>query len=177
MGDELSDLLAPVVAVTGLELVDVELSGPLLRVIVDGPGGVSLDRLSELTRSISAALEGHDPLPGQRYTLEVSSPGVERPLRIPRHFARAVGERVTVRAASGGEGERRINGILAVADDEHIEVRLDDGGVKHLRYDQIDRARTVFDWGPPAKSGRGNSGTGATRAAGRSSDRKRVATP
>ena len=67
-------------------------------------GGVDLDAIATATRAVSVVLDAHDPFPGKRYTLEVSSPGVERKLRTPKHFERAVGEKVSVRTSAGGQG-------------------------------------------------------------------------
>jgi ribosome maturation factor RimP len=179
MGDELVQLLAPVVASTGLELVDVEVRNGLVRVTVDGPEGAGLDAIAEATRAVSAYLDEHDPLPSQRYTLEVSSPGVERPLRQPRHFQRAVGETVSVRTVGGGEGERRFTGRLAAADDEGFVLQgegLGEDG-RRFAYADIERARTVFEWGAPSpKAGRGRA---ARRGASgdRGTDREKVTTP
>ena len=97
---DLAGALSPVVEARGLELVDVELHGAQLTVFVDREGGVGLDDLGEATKDVSAALDQIDPMPG-RYTLTVSSPGLERRLRTPDHFARAVGETVTVRVDAG----------------------------------------------------------------------------
>ncbi|HZD65206.1 MAG TPA: hypothetical protein VE152_03830, partial [Acidimicrobiales bacterium] len=94
-----------------LELFDLEVGAGLVRVLVDRPGGVDLDTLSLANRSISAALDQDDPLPG-RYTLEVSSPGLERPLRTPAHFARFQGETVKVKTRSDGPGGRHCQGTL-----------------------------------------------------------------
>ena len=83
MAVDLYDLLSPVVDATGLELVDVELRSGVLTVTVDRPGGVDLEGLTEVNRVVSAVLDERDPIPG-RYTLEVSSPGVERTPAAPR---------------------------------------------------------------------------------------------
>lgn len=153
--------VAPVVASLGVELVDVEHQGAVLRLVVDEPGGIGLDRIAEVTRAASRALDEADPLPGT-YTLEVSSPGLERPLRTPAHFARAVGQRVSVRARAGFEGDRRLSGLLVAAGDDHLVVRTD-GGEVQLPYDQVDRARTVFEYGPAPKPGKvGSRPKGAT---------------
>src|ERR1700727_378233 len=98
--NDLADALSPLLDARGLDLVDVELHGSELTVFVDREGGVNLDTLGEATRAISAALDEIDPLPG-RYTLAVSSPGLERRLRTPAHFARAIGEAVTARLHAG----------------------------------------------------------------------------
>jgi len=141
------DLVAPVLAAEGLELFDCELKPGLLRVTVDGPGGVSIDRLGQLSQRISRLLDERDPI-AERYTLEVTSPGLERPLRTPDHFRKAVGTEITVRTTGDTEGERRVQGVLATADDEGIVV-----GERRISYDHIDRARTVFEWGGKPKPG------------------------
>ncbi len=146
--DRVRAIVEPLLSDRDLELFDVEQSGSVLRITVDRPGGVGLDTLGEATRSISRALDEHDPVPG-RYTLEVSSPGVERSLRIPIHFARAVGEKISVRTHAGVE-PRRISGVLLAADDDGVTVRTDDRSDVRLGYDDIERARTVFEWGGPA---------------------------
>src|ERR1700677_1748374 len=94
--NDLANTLSPLLESRGLDLIDVELHGAELTVFVDRQGGVDLDTLGEATRAVSAALDEIDPLPG-RYTLAVSSPGLERRLRTPAHFVRAVGEAVTAR--------------------------------------------------------------------------------
>ena len=94
-------------------------------------------------------LDELDPIPG-RYTLEVSSPGVERTLRTPAHFVRAIGETVTVKTRPQVPGERRRRGVLVAADDDGLTLDVDggpDGGIR-LSYSDIDKARTVFVWGP-----------------------------
>jgi ribosome maturation factor RimP len=146
---DLAGALSPVVEARGLELIDVEVHGAQLTVFVDREGGVGLDDLGEATKDVSAALDRIDPLPG-RYTLTVSSPGLERRLRTPAHFARAVGETVTVRVDAGTAEVRRITGTLQSADETGCTLAgpdVPDGEVR-ISYDQIERARTVFEWGP-----------------------------
>lgn len=150
-------LVEPVVTNAGFELVDCELKPGLLRVSVDQPGGAAADRLGELSRAVSHALDAADPIPA-RYTLEVSSPGVERPLRTPAHFRRAVGATVAVRTRPDVPGDRRTQGRLVHADDTGISVAVPvaDTGEETLRefsYADIDRARTVFEWGPAPRPG------------------------
>jgi ribosome maturation factor RimP len=159
VADRVRDLVLPLLDDRQLDLYDVELQGPVLRVVVDNPpgrpGGLDLDVLADATRAVSRALDDADPIPG-RYTLEVTSPGLERTLRRPEHFERAVGETVKVRTVVGVDDERRVEGQLAAADETGITVRTgvaDDGTVseRQLAYDDIDRARTVFEWGPQKK--------------------------
>ena len=148
-------IVAPLFGDGRIELVDVEHTAGVVRITVDRDGGISADDLSELTRRISRALDDADPVAG-RYTLEVSSPGLERPLRTPAHFTRAVGDKVNVKTRPGVEGERRVVGTLTGADADGITVESEDGArgdARHLRYQEIERARTVFDWGPAPKPG------------------------
>jgi ribosome maturation factor RimP len=156
--DTLTNALAPILQARGLDLVDLELNGAQLTVFVDREGGINLDELGDATRDVSAALDDIDPMPG-RYTLSVSSPGLERRLRTPAHFARAVGETVTVRIDAGTADVRRVTGTLQGADESGCTLtgpEVPDGELR-IAYDQIERARTVFEWGPEplkAKSGK-----------------------
>jgi ribosome maturation factor RimP len=154
--DKVHELVAPLLADLGVEVSDVELAGGLLRVTVERADGASIDidAVAEATRIVSRELDLHDPIPG-RYTLEVSSPGLERPLRTPAHFAKAVGQQVSVRTQPGVDGERRVAGLLTSADATGIVVTSEgsDGPVRRaLAYQDIERARTVFEWGPPPKA-------------------------
>ena len=147
--DRVREIVEPLLARHSLELYDVEHSGSQLRVLIDRPAGsdlgpLDLDLIADITRLVSLALDEHDPMPG-RYTLEVSSPGLERPLRTADHYRRAVGETITLKLLPGAD-ERRVRGTLADADDLGITV---DG--RHIPYDLIDKARTVFEWGPAPK--------------------------
>ncbi|HTN78687.1 MAG TPA: ribosome maturation factor RimP [Acidimicrobiales bacterium] len=173
--DKLHDIVATPLADLGIEVSDIELAGGLLRVTVERADGTSIDidAIAEATRIVSRELDIHDPIPS-RYTLEVSSPGLERPLRTPAHFLRAVGQQVSVRTMPGVEGERRVAGVLTSADDERIVVTSasNEGPVvRSLAYDEIERARTVFEWGPrskgPAPKGPAPKGSAKSKEAAR----------
>ncbi len=152
--DAVRELVAPILDDNGLELVDVEANRGLVRIYIDKPGGIDLEVITEATESISRALDDHDPVPGS-YTLEVSSPGLERPLKTPEHFQRFVGSDVSVRTrGTAGNDGRRFKGLLALADETGIAIETDDGVTERLAYGDIDRARTVFDWGPAPKPGK-----------------------
>jgi ribosome maturation factor RimP len=154
--NDLADSLSPLLESRGLDLVDVELHGSELTVYVDREGGVDLEALGEATRAVSAALDEIDPLPG-RYTLAVSSPGLERRLRTPAHFIRAIGEAVTVRVHAGTSDVRRVRGTLEAADETGFTLvgpDLPDGSLR-IAYGEIERARTIFEWGPQPKRVRG----------------------
>ncbi|MEX2626641.1 MAG: ribosome maturation factor RimP [Ilumatobacteraceae bacterium] len=171
--ERVRSLVAPIADDLDLDLYDVEQRGGTLRVTVDtrpdSSGGVDLDTIALATRLVSRELDHADPVPG-RYTLEVTSPGLERPLRTPAHFKREVGKRVTIRLTDAPSDQRRVDGVLTAADDTGVTVRAaehssgasadsgagdDDTGVaeRTVPYDRIDRARTVFEWGPAPKPG------------------------
>jgi ribosome maturation factor RimP len=118
-----------------------------------GPG-ITLDLLALATRLISRELDHADPIPGT-YTLEVSSPGLERPLRTPAHFRRSLGSEVAVRLRDVAKDERRAQGVLSAAGDDSFTVTRADGTQRDIPYDQVDRARTIFNWGPPPKPAKG----------------------
>lgn len=148
--DAIGALVEPLAAAAGLELWDVEHSPGAIRVLVDRSGGVDLEQLGALARSVSEALDAHPELqPERRYELEVSSPGVERPLRRPAQFRRFVGALIAVKTAEPIEGSRRFQGILEHADDSGV--RLATG--PDLPYPLIQKAHTVFVWGPTPKPG------------------------
>lgn len=159
--DRVHDLLDPVVATLGVELVDVEFAGGTLRVTIDRDGGVTTESLAEVNRLISPILDQHDPIPG-RYTLEVSSPGLERKLKRPDHYRRAIGEQVLVKLVPDA-AHRRLRGQLVSVDADADTVDLDVVEVDGIELDEPERrqvplsevttARTVFEWGPAPKPG------------------------
>ena len=133
-------------------LYDIEFTGGMLRVTLDRPGGVDLDQLAVANRRLSHALDEADPIPGA-YTLEVTSPGLERNLRTAAHWASAVGERVKVKLAGHVEGERRIEGKVTGVEGETATVLTEAGETITVAIDQVDRARTVFEWAGQPKPG------------------------
>ena len=157
----LHDVVAPIIEHLGLELYDIEVHGASVVVAVNRPAGLDLDTLAAATNAISAALDDADPVVGH-YTLEVTSPGLERRLRTPAHFSAAVGETVSVRTVPGTTGPRRLTGRLAAAGADDIELNdvADADGPVHLAYADIERARTVFAWGasPAPSPSRGKAG-------------------
>ena len=156
-------LVAPIVADLKLDLYDLEMRSGTLRITLDSPpgseGGISLDRLALASRLISKELDAADPMPG-RYTLEVTSPGLERSLRTPAHFQRELGKTIAVRLRDVVNDERRLTGELVEAGATTMSMRLTEppaaaGQLRSVAYQQIDRARTVFVWGPAPKPGKG----------------------
>ncbi len=148
-------IVMPILNDLGLELYDCEFGGGVLRVTVDKPSGaVDLDEIALVTRLVSRDLDHDDFVPG-RYTLEVSSPGLERHLREPKHFRWAVGRDVVIRLRDVSAAERRLAGRVATAGDDAIEVIPSEGpnrgATVQVAYGDIDRARTVFVWAAAPK--------------------------
>jgi ribosome maturation factor RimP len=123
----LAELIEPVVAASGMDLESVRMTVAgkrrLLRIVVDGDHGVSLDDAADVSRDISALLDDANALGETPYTLEVSSPGVDRPLTEPRHWRRAVGRLVKVKVA----GESAVEGRIMAADDDGVTLDLTGG--------------------------------------------------
>ena len=142
-------LVRPVVESAGLELWEVtfrkEAGRTVLRVTVDQDGGIDVDTISEMSERLSRRLDLEDFGRG-RYQLEVSSPGLERPLRQPRHFQRSVGEQVKVKTVESVAGSKIHAGALVSADAEAIVIATD-GGELRVPYPNVASARTVFEWG------------------------------
>jgi ribosome maturation factor RimP len=134
---------------------------------VTRPEGIDLEAIADVTRMVSRELDHLEPMP-DGYTLEVSSPGLERTLRTPEHFRGAIGSTITLRTHPEAAGERRAQGTLVAADDEGITLLLEGAaiGERHLRYHDIERARTVFVWGSATAPAKHRNGA-TTRKAGR----------
>lgn len=145
---EVRALLEPVVADTGLFLEDVTTSAgkrTVVRVVVDlpdGPGGVGSDALTDVSRAISAALDTDDVVPGA-YTLEVSTPGISRPLTTERHFRRAVG-RLLRMTTTDGKLTARLTAVEGA--DLHLE---DDGAARVVPIAQVSSATVVAELKAP----------------------------
>src|SRR5262249_10910378 len=133
--DRIVGLLEPAVAAMGLDLENVRITSAgrrrLLRVVVDADGGVSLDDIAQVSREVSATLDRAAAMGEAAYTLEVSSPGVDRPLTEPKHWRRAIGRLVTAPLREpverDGDGGGSVTGRVAGADDRGV--RLDVRGV------------------------------------------------
>lgn len=142
------NLLEPGVNALGFELVDVELAGgaghQTLRVYIDGPEGVDIDDCADVSRQLSAILDVEDPIAGE-YSLEVSSPGLDRPLVTPAHYRRFVGETVKLTLAQPLDGRRKFKGRLVEATDDHVVIEAEGVGGRlerfTLAYADIERTR------------------------------------
>ena len=141
-------LVTPVIEGAGLELVEVtfgrESGRRILRVVVDRDGGVDLDTIAELAEKVSRRLDLEGFAPGP-YRLEVSSPGIERPLKRREDFERFLGSQVKVKSHGLIDDVRNHTGALVSADAEAIVIATD-GGELRVGYADIASARTVADW-------------------------------
>ena len=119
------DALAPVVTAAGYDLEDVSVTAAgrrsVVRVVVDRDGGIDLDAVAEVSRTLSAALDESDVMGQAPYVLEVTSPGVDRPLTQPRHWRRAAGRLVRVNVADAGS----VTGRVTTADDDNVTLDVD----------------------------------------------------
>jgi len=151
MIDRVRELVTPIVEAESVELYDIDHKGGILRIFVDDEDGIDIAVIKRISRAVSELLDEVDPIPG-RYTLEVSSPGLERALRTPAHFRKAVGSDVKIKTAPDADGDRRVQGRLISADDDGFDVDTGEQ-VRRVTYGDVTKARTVFEWGPAPKKG------------------------
>jgi ribosome maturation factor RimP len=146
---EIAALLAPTVASMQLELLGVEFAqsgtNALLRLYIDAPGRmVTIEDCEAVSREVSAVMDVNDPI-ASHYTLEVSSPGIDRPLFTLAQFAKHVGESVKLNLQIPVNARRRMQGVIASVQGETIALRIDAAEVT-VRHDNIEKARLVPDW-------------------------------
>jgi ribosome maturation factor RimP len=148
-------VIDPYVTAEGIELDDLEIVGKapgvVVKVTLDAEGGVGVDRLAAVSGRLSRLLDDEDPITGA-YTLEVTSPGLERKLKRPRHFEKSVGREVKVKTSSEITGQRSHHGVLVAAGEDRFVVEVD-GENREIAYGDVVSARTVFAWEKAAKPG------------------------
>jgi ribosome maturation factor RimP len=144
------ELAAPLVEMEGMEIIDIELrhegsrGGRVLRFYLDKEGGPNMDDLSGVSRELSDLLDVRDIVEGA-YTLEVSSPGINRPLKRPEHFARFVGKKVRVRTRELINGRRSFLGQLLEVSGDKISLSQD-GRQCEIPFSLIERSNYEHDW-------------------------------
>lgn len=142
--EKLEEDIRTAIVGTGVELYDIvtlkDNDVLILRVYLTQKGGISLDKCAEVTKLISPIIDMHDPISGE-YTLEVSSPGIERKLKKPNHFKASIGESVKIKDFN----KDIITGVLLSANDVEIEVETTHGK-EIISYDEISTASTFFEW-------------------------------
>jgi len=144
--DKLTALVSSAVDALGFELVGVEYlaqgAHSVLRVFIDSEQGITLDDCSRVSHQISGVLEVEDPIRG-KYNLEVSSPGLDRPLFTRSHFQRFVGRGVKLRLRQPLNGQRKFKGVINAVENEHIQITLDQEQVLELQIDEIEKANLI----------------------------------
>ncbi|MGK7345597.1 MAG: ribosome maturation factor RimP [Candidatus Nitrospinota bacterium M3_3B_026] len=148
--EKLREILAPVARSEGVELVDVELSGRpaamTLRVVIDKEGGVSVEDCASVSRSAELVIEAEGMLEGP-YTLEVTSPGLTRPLKKPADYMRAIGRLAVLRLREPVDGSRRILGVIDNANETAVTMTLKDAkqGIV-IPYENIAKANLEIEF-------------------------------
>jgi ribosome maturation factor RimP len=140
----------PVLDSLGFELVEVQFSGGgrggILRLFIDKPGGVTLADCEQASMMVGHALDVEDPIP-QAYVLEVSSPGLDRPLKRPEEYQRYRDRLVKIHTGLPVDGQNVIVGRLGAVEGERVEIRLDSGRTVSLPFSEIRQARLQVEWG------------------------------
>jgi len=143
-------IAAPLAAREKMEIIDIELrreggrAGRVLRLFLDKEGGPSMEDLGRVSRALSELLDADDVVDGA-YTLEVSSPGINRPLKRPEHFARFVGKRIRVRTRDIVNGRRSFLGILGEVVEDKI-ILAQDGTEFQIPFSMIEKSNYEHDW-------------------------------
>jgi ribosome maturation factor RimP len=143
------DMISPILVGTPFELVGVECVGggkhTVLRIYIDKPGGITIDDIANVSRQISVIFDVEEPISGH-YTLEVSSPGLQRPLFTPAHFKAQVGQKITVKTSHALGNRQNFKGVLIKADDAGIDLELEENQETiSLQYSDIDKAKVIPD--------------------------------
>jgi ribosome maturation factor RimP len=151
------DLATPLAQARGMEIIDIEFrreggrGGRVLRLLLDKAGGPNMDELSRVSRELSEILDVEDFVDGA-YTLEVSSPGINRPLKRPEHFMRFIGKNIRVRTRDMINGRRSFLGrLLGVSP---VSIALDQDGTRcEIPFEQIEKSNYEHDWSAPYAAG------------------------
>ncbi len=153
IAERLWDRIDPYVATEGVELDDVEVlgGGQIVRVTVDGPDPIGVDTIADLSHGISRLIDDEDPIKGP-FTLEVSSPGLERKLTRPRHYEKSIGREITVKTHAQVEGSRSHRGDLIASDSDGFSMTVDES-VRRRRCRVVRSSRRVRVWEKGARRG------------------------
>jgi ribosome maturation factor RimP len=155
--NRLIELAEPLLDRLGYELVEIEFapgrSHSMLRVFLDQPQGIGVEDCERASRELSALFDVEDPIP-TAYTLEVSSPGLDRVLRLPVHFARFVGERIHAELRVARVGRRNFTGKLSAVNEAGFEMNVD-GNLVSIEFAQLEKARLAPDLSTPVAARKG----------------------
>ena len=155
MNEAVRDAVVAYLAAEEVELDDLSLKGGgksrILKVVVDAEGGLGVDRIADMSRGLARLLDEDDAITGS-YTLEVTSPGLERKLTKPHHFKKSIGREVSVVTKEEIAGENNHKGVLEAVVSGGVVVRIGDDA-REIAFEGITRAQTVFRWKAKAKPG------------------------
>ncbi len=142
------ELLAPILEMEQFELVDVEYkaerAGWVLRIFIDRQGGITVDDCAFVSNKIQDLIDIKIPIP-HRYLLEVSSPGLDRPLRTKEHFQRFLGHRAKIRTKEPKEGRKNFTGRIVACEDDVLSFEDEQGRLVHLALSSIDKAKLIVE--------------------------------
>lgn len=154
--DRLWAVVEPYVSAEGVELDDLEIVGKapgvVVRVTLDADEPLGVDQLADVSRRLSRLLDEEDPV-SSSYTLEVSSPGLERKLRRPSHYHKSIGRDIKVKSKVTVDGDHSHRGVLVSATDEDFVVEVNGAG-RRIAYGDVVSARTIFEWEKASKPGK-----------------------
>jgi ribosome maturation factor RimP len=146
--DDIEQIIEPAVAALGFELLGIDFitqgRHSLIRLYIDSDNGVDVENCADVSRQVSAVLDVEDPINGE-YTLEVSSPGIERPLFKPEHFTRVIDQIIAVRLSIPLNGRRKFKGELTEVREDGITIVFDDSEIR-IGFNEIDKANLVARW-------------------------------
>ncbi len=146
---QLQALIAPAVEALDFELYGCQMhaypGGSTLRVFVEGPNGVTLDDCAKISRQIGSVLDVEDPISG-RYNLEVSSPGVDRPLFTVQHYEKAIGHKVKLRLRRALDDRRNYLGVITTVADGKATLQLEDDKLLSVSLDDVEKAKLIADF-------------------------------
>lgn len=146
---QIKEVITPILDSMGIELVDLEISGHIrrshLRLYIDKTGGVTVDDCEQVSRYVGHALDVADPIEGS-YTLEVSSPGLSRPLKKIEDYRRHVGRRVRLKLVSPRNGDWILVGRLQATEDDRVTIQPETGEPVELGIEDIAQGRLEIEW-------------------------------
>ncbi|PKM83592.1 MAG: ribosome maturation factor RimP [Firmicutes bacterium HGW-Firmicutes-13] len=149
INDIVVEIIEPFLAENNFELVDVEFTKEgknyYLRVFIDKPGGITLDDCKLVSEELSRSLDREEPIE-QSYLLEVSSPGLERPLKKEADFERFKGRKVKIKTFTSIEGKKAFEGILKGCSEGKINIEIEEGKSLLIPYDKVAKANLVFEF-------------------------------
>ena len=148
--ERITEIARRAAAREGIEVWEVELAGSgrarVLRIYIDKPEGVTHADCELMSQQVGTVLDVEQVIPGERYHLEVSSPGVERKLLCPEHFTRYTGKKARIALREPLENQRRWEGVLAGIEDDCVVLETASGKIIRARMDAIEKANLKFEW-------------------------------